>query len=661
MNPRNTTPLALFALSASVIHSQTIRQQVTVTADAPTPLAVPVSQSTLSNIEPGTPGRGLLDAIVSTPGWLFEANAVPHPRGSEYQTTFIIDGVPRTENLSPSFSAPPEGNEFASAEVLTAGYPAEYGRNLGGVVRLEPARPQGFAATGMENGSFHTLEGTLQAGYGGLGGEFESFITHRFLDPSTTKNFTNLGASQNFRIRDQVGPYLQLSFDENTLHHDVPNELVQQSAGQLQTVHSSSEGGSAILTRTGGNVTYQGVAAFRHENFRLDSNAFSTPILFGQNRGFNEGYFRFSMAGSGLHQTWRLGADSFVRQIHEQDAYLITNPTQFDEETRPVFAFHQSKGDFEPALYAEDTLTLGPWTVQAGIRFDAYHFVVGDHALSPRVTVIRNLGQRVAVHGSYDRVFETPSLENLLVASAPTSAAIEPGSQQLPVRPGYANFYELGFTSTPLRRLALGGNVFLRKWTSFEDDDTILNTGVSVPFTDRTANVHGEEVSVALTEVRGFDVHLTYSNQVAIATGPITGGLLIGDEGAVPPRFPVSQDQRNTVRSRIGYTHAAFHAAVATKYNSGLPVNLSNGDSTATLSAEFGPTVVSKVNFDRGRVSPWSTTDFSTGLHLGRHFAIDGRVGNIGNGTHVINFASLFSGTAIASPRSYSGRVAVSW
>ena len=35
------------------------------------------------------------DLVNSQPGWLYEGNAAPHPRGSEYQTQFVVDGIPR--------------------------------------------------------------------------------------------------------------------------------------------------------------------------------------------------------------------------------------------------------------------------------------------------------------------------------------------------------------------------------------------------------------------------------------------------------------------------------------------------------------------------------------------------------------------------------------
>ncbi len=51
------------------------------------------------------PGRSLQDLVNTQPGWLYEGNAVLHPRGSEYQTQFVVDGIPLTDNRSPSFDS----------------------------------------------------------------------------------------------------------------------------------------------------------------------------------------------------------------------------------------------------------------------------------------------------------------------------------------------------------------------------------------------------------------------------------------------------------------------------------------------------------------------------------------------------------------------------
>jgi hypothetical protein len=42
-------------------------------------------------------GRSLPALVSSQPGWVYEGSAVLHPRGSEYQTQFVMDGVPLSD------------------------------------------------------------------------------------------------------------------------------------------------------------------------------------------------------------------------------------------------------------------------------------------------------------------------------------------------------------------------------------------------------------------------------------------------------------------------------------------------------------------------------------------------------------------------------------
>jgi len=82
------------------------------------------------------PGRALLDLVDSQPGWLYEAYGVLHPRGSEYDVQFVVDGQPQTQNRSPAFAPDMDSDDVESVRVLTASYPAEYGRKLGGVIEV---------------------------------------------------------------------------------------------------------------------------------------------------------------------------------------------------------------------------------------------------------------------------------------------------------------------------------------------------------------------------------------------------------------------------------------------------------------------------------------------------------------------------------------------
>jgi len=60
------------------------------------------------------PGRSLQDLVNSQPGWLYEGNAVLHPRGSEYQTQFVVDGIPLIDNRTPSFGPEIEADDNQS-------------------------------------------------------------------------------------------------------------------------------------------------------------------------------------------------------------------------------------------------------------------------------------------------------------------------------------------------------------------------------------------------------------------------------------------------------------------------------------------------------------------------------------------------------------------
>jgi TonB-dependent Receptor Plug Domain len=85
------------------------------------------------------PRRSLQDLVNSQPGWLYEGNAVLHPRGSEYQTQLVVDGIPLTDNRSPGFGPEIEADDLDSISIYTAGIPAEYGRKLGGLSNSTPA------------------------------------------------------------------------------------------------------------------------------------------------------------------------------------------------------------------------------------------------------------------------------------------------------------------------------------------------------------------------------------------------------------------------------------------------------------------------------------------------------------------------------------------
>jgi len=156
----------------------------------------------LQNRETAAPGRSLADLVNTQPGWLLEANGVLHPRGSEYQTQYVVDGIPLTDNRSAAFVPDFDVDDVQSMSILTADYPAEYGRKLGGVIEVVTARDtrQGFHGRAIGyGGSFDTAGGYVEGQYGWnhniLSLSADGASTDRYLDPPVLQNFTNHGTT----------------------------------------------------------------------------------------------------------------------------------------------------------------------------------------------------------------------------------------------------------------------------------------------------------------------------------------------------------------------------------------------------------------------------------------------------------------------------------
>ena len=189
-----------------------------------------------------TPGRGLIDLAVMQPGWTIEANGILHPRESEYDTQYVVNGFPVQDNRSPAFARPLEADDVVSMKQYTSGIPAEFGNKLGGVIELNTTRNTSPGFHGIfiaQGGSFDTLSSYLSGQYVSgkttVSASGEGFLTDRYLDPPTTSNATNHASStaftgtieQDFSAADR----LRVSVINQQTWLQVPDDLLQQAAG----------------------------------------------------------------------------------------------------------------------------------------------------------------------------------------------------------------------------------------------------------------------------------------------------------------------------------------------------------------------------------------------------------------------------------------------
>ena len=217
-------------------------------------------------------------------------------------------------------------------------------------------------------------------------------------------------------------------------------------------------------------------------------------------------------------------------------------------------------------------------------------------------------------------------------------------------------------------------NHYWRTFRNYIDDDVFLNTGVSFPITFDTARIEGTEVRLELPRWRRVSSFVSYSNLLGRATSPVTGGLFIeGGEAEelrdVVERFPISQDQRNTIATRFLFDlHRRVWLGIGARYGSGLPVELADdeggdeeddegeaSEDDAGQDQFIHPEILERVNFERARVRPNFSLDFSAGARLweadAQSVSIQFDVRNLTDRLNVVNFNGLFSGTALAPGR----------
>jgi outer membrane cobalamin receptor len=634
-----------------------------------------IGSAALQNRLTPMPGRSLSELVNQQPGWMLEANGVLHPRGEEYQTQYVLDGIPITDNRSAAFAPDFDANNVQSMSVLTAGFPAEYGRKMGGVVEVETQRDtrQGlhgkFVASG---GSFATLNGYGEAQYGSnkdtLTLSAAGSFTNRFLDPPVLQNFTNHGSAESFMahyerdIDDHDRVSLILRREQSRFM--VPNELLQQAAGQQQDRNSFESAAQLSYQHIfSPNVLGDFRAMTRDITAGLWSNPFSTPIIAGQDRGYHEVYGKGSLSvHAGIHE-FKTGLESDYATVNEALTYLITDPTQFDPGTPNSFSFYGRSPDREQSAFGQDELHWKNLTLSGGLRFDHYDFLVNQTGWSPRAGIAWYWPKaEVVFRAWYDRIFQTPAFENLLVSSSAQVTALSNQFLHLPVQPARGNYYQAGFSRGVFGHLRLDTNFYWRRFHNFPDDNLLLNTGVSFPISFALANVYGIETKLEVPRWGPFSGFLSYANMRGNGYLPVTGGLFLGNDAVQPSvgLFPISQDQRNTVRARVHYDmNTRVWLAAGATYDSGIPTEFSGSYEDAL--AEYGREIVDRVNFSNGRVRPSFSLNASLGVQILRgekfplRFQIDGT--NLTDRLNLFDFAGLFSGTAIAPPRSVQARL----
>ncbi len=714
-----------------------------------------VDRSLLATLPIENQSTGLSSVITNaTPGVAADANGFFHPFGDHAQASISLDNQPINDQYSKLFSNQLSLDTVQSMEVVAGAPPAEYGDKTSLVINvatrsgLGDTKPTGNFST--QYGSFGTTAESFTLGWGGknwgnfLAANFSN--SSRFLDPPEFTAFHDKGNGENVFDRIDFQPNASDSFHLNLsagrAWFQTPNTYDQLVVGQdqrqqIRTLNIAP--GWTHLFNTTTLLTFNPFFRLDHVRYYPSLDPFSDlPATLSQDRRLAVLGARADLSYSrGIH-TARAGVQFQHHLLTENFNTGLTDPgfnpvcldTNGDPVTDPslrdpsqcasggfqanpnlapglvpfdltrggrLFDFHDTGDIKEVALYGQDSVKLGDFTLNLGVRGDLYRGLSRANQIEPRIGVSYLVNPTTTVlRISYGRFLETPYNENLLLSSVTGGGGLASNVfgafGAVPLQSGRRNQFNAGLQQPLGRRVVLDADYFWKYTRNAYDFDLLFNTPLAFPIEWRKSKIDGVGVRVNLTNTRGFSAYAVMGHTRSRFFGPENGGLIFNSPVNVAV-FRIDHDQAFQQSTHVQYQFPKRGPWVALtwRYDSGLvngavpdfataltldgdqqaAIGLFCGSSFATVTAplttcsapNFGATRIripkeGTANDDTNppRVAPRHLFDIGMGIdNLLRtdrpRLTLRLSAINVTNKVALYNFLSTFSGTHFVTPR----------
>lgn len=635
--------------------------------------------------------RRLQDLLATTAGWSAEDNGLLHVRGADDGVLFVVDGVPVADRWDALAASAFDLSAVESVRVITGNIPAEFGGRSGAVVTLQPRSGIDSPLGGAVNvgvGSFVTRDLSAELG-GGFRQRFGFFVSgtgiasHRFLDPIDPRNLNNRGGAGFFNARVDWHPtakdILLINASGGGKGFRVPNDFVQERHGQRQRQELADGSVSVGWQRAWSAHTVSNAAWFfrRHES-RLFGSADDTPLFAAQDRSHARQGVIVSLSHVRRGHDLKFGLEASHLTPREFFTFAVTDPDEARERDfsdaalaftpeRP-FIFRDRRTLAQAAWYAQDSFSpFKNFTVNLGLRYDRLRMLLTEHYAGPRIGAAYFIARtRTALRASFNRLFQPPQVENLLLAASDEARRLSPFADEngggALLRAERTAAYEVGAAQDVGGLVRLDVAFWRRTFRNVNDPNVFFSSTVVFPNTVARGWARGIDVRIDLTERRGWSAYASYTNARAQQIGPINGGLFLTEEFIEiksGTRFTPDHDIRNAIAFGATYRHSrtGWWASFSGRHQSGVPLEV-NDERLAELREAPGAELV---DFERRRVKPYTTLNFSAGTDL----LTEGRmtlsaqldVQNLANARFAYNFGNPFSGTHFGYPRLWGGRV----
>lgn len=661
-----------------------------------------VSITRIERMPVAVSSRGIEAVLVAFPGFAQNANGAIHPRGAHNQMTFLVDGLAISDQLTGAFANSLDVAVVETAELLTGNIPAEFGSKVSGVAILNSRSGRGtgrpvMGAIALAGGGFRTAQGSLQLGgeqgrYGYFG-SLTAFRTDRFLDQVSLDNLHNRGGyGRGFgRLDVALSDRTQLRGHVmgGASRFELANQRSQQAAGQDQRQQLDDVSVWTTLAHTLDTAsTIEATAGYRTTSAVLLPSAGDTPVTASQDRLLSTATFSSRYNHSAGPHLFRAGLDLQRFPVTERFAMALTS-SPFNAPGTPgyndallpfdltrggtFFTFEDSQTGTQASAFLQSTLSFNRLSLNLGVRHDEYRFLVTGRQLQPRLGLSYALNDsQIVLRASYNRNYQTPPNENLLLSNSEVASRLAPasvrealGSAYRPIQPERQDVFEAGAQFSLGSVVTVDGAAYRKVSRDQQDNNNFFDTGIIFPTTLSRIEVLGAEARVTVLARRGLSGSLSATTGRAISSPPFTGGLFLGQEAvdllSAGP-FAIDHDQRLGVQGQLTLDPAgAWWTSGTIRYDSGLVSNPSDPVEVAA-DPDFRD-LLPFVNLagDVPRVRPRTIVDLAAGIDLkdarGRKtWSAQVQVTNLTNRTALYNFQSVFVGTRLVAPRSLSIR-----
>ncbi len=603
-----------------------------------------ISQQTVSTL---AASNNLSKILYTVPGAAQGPFGEVHFRGAHTEITYRIDGVDIPSAVSGSFTDIMDPQDIQSIDVLTGGYPAEYGNSLAGVVNIV-TRHNTEKEIGFSEGNYTTNDinfdvadskGAFDYHVSGISYHTDRGVDTPVVTPLHDELFKNALLGDFGYVVDN-NDKLTLLLSGNISKYQIPNTDVQQSLGVNDNQNESNDFEVLIWHHDFSNDSNLSMSQYRRGSTlsadgspadlyggTATSPAFLNNVVesyldYGTQADYTNNTIKYNRIKAGI---------GYKYMINNQSFYLEENPSSY----MPFFDVHVDRS-YEGSGYVQDEFHFAPVTVNAGLRYDYLNQYITTNQLSPRIGIALELFRTNTIHGYYGRFFQPAPFENIHVNSIPMFAN---QNMSIPLKPEQDHYFEVGDQQKIGNYLLAKLTWYYKLMTNVIDYNQLLNSNIYVPYNIEAGYTRGIEFSLKSREVSGLSGEFNMAWEKSQGKGAITGGLFT--VAPVPPGyFYFDHDQTYTSSALLNYRYNRFWSMLDLEYGSGLPY----GDNTVT----------GEMNYLK--VPPHTIADLYLGYNFSRRFylgksALVIDIGNILNTSYLINQQNGFNNTHWGSPR----------